>query len=123
MAKTALQITSEELAVYRATARQREEQERHERAQRAQRAWRLAQQAAILLKEQFGARRVLLFGSQAHDEGFHRRSDVYLAVEGIPSRDFWRAWGALDALGAEFEIDLLDVGTAPPTLRQSACRS
>ncbi|MFB0533355.1 MAG: nucleotidyltransferase family protein [Anaerolineae bacterium] len=117
MVKTAAQVTDKEMAVYRATARQREEQERQAQAQRAQRAWMLVQQAAALLKERFDARRVVLFGSLARSDFFHRRSDVDLAVEGIRSQDFWRAWSALDTLGCEFEIDLVDVETASPSLR------
>ena len=117
MVKTAAQVTDKEMAVYRATARQREEQERQAQAQRAQRAWTLAQQAAALLKERFDARRVVLFGSLARRDFFHRRSDVDLAVEGIKSQDFWRAWSVLDTLGCEFEIDLVDVETASSALR------
>ncbi len=117
MVKTAAQVTDEEIAVYRATARQREERERRDQARRAQRARVLAQRAAALLKERFGARRVVLFGSLARRDFFHRRSDVDLAAEGIRSQDFWRAWSVLDTLGCEFEIDLVDVETASPSLR------
>ncbi len=117
MAKTAVQVTDEEMAVYRATARQREDHEHREQAQRVQHAWILAQRAAALLKDRFGARRVILFGSLARRDFFHRRSDIDLAVEGIKSQDFWRAWSALDMLGNEFEIDLVDVETASPSLR------
>jgi predicted nucleotidyltransferase len=117
MAKTAVQVADKEMAVYRATARQREEQERQEQAQRARRAWTLAQRAAALLKERFDAKRVLLFRSLARRDFFHQRSDVDLAVEGIRSQGFWRAWSALDTLGCEFEINLVDVETASPSLR------
>ena len=105
------------MAVYRATARQREEQERQAQAQRARRAWTLAQQAAAPLKDQLDTRRVVLLGSLARRDFFHRRSDVDLAVEGIKSQDFWRAWNALDKLGCEFETNLADVETASPSLR------
>jgi predicted nucleotidyltransferase len=117
MTKTAVQVTDKEMAVYRATARQREEQQRQAQAQRARRAWTLAQRAAALLKERFDAKRALLFGSLARRDFFHQRSDVDLAVEGIRSQDFWRAWSALDTLGCEFEIDLVNVETASPSLR------
>jgi len=118
MARTAAQVTDEEMTAYRATARQREERERREQARRAQRAWVLARRAAVLLKEQFGARRVLLFGSLARRGFFHRRSDIDLAVEGIKCEVFWRAWSALDTLGCEFEIDLLDVKTVSLSLQR-----
>jgi predicted nucleotidyltransferase len=117
MAKTAAQVTEEEMAVYRATAWQREEEDRKERVQRTQRAWRVARQAAGLLREQFDARRVVLFGSLARQDSLHRRSDLDLAVEGIKRQDFWRAWSALDTLGGGFEIDLVDFETASPALR------
>jgi len=117
MAKTALQVTDEEMAVYRATARRREEREHRDRARRAQHAQALARQAAALLRDQFGAERAILFGSLARRDSFHRRSDIDLAVEGISSRDFWRAWSALEALGNEIEINLVDVKDASPALR------
>ena len=101
MAKTAIQVTDEEMVVYRATARRREERERRDLTHRAQRAQALARQAAALLRDQFGARRVILFGSLARGDSFHQRSDVDLVVEGIASQDFWRAWSALDTLVSE----------------------
>jgi predicted nucleotidyltransferase len=118
MAKTAAQVTEKEMTLYRTTARQRQEQERQAQAQRAQRAWILARQAATLLKKQFSARRVFLFGSLARRDLFHQRSDIDLAVEGIASQDFWRAWSTLDALGYDFEINLVDVETASSALRR-----
>jgi predicted nucleotidyltransferase len=117
MARTASQVTDEEMAVYRATARQRAEQARQEREQCAQRARIVAHQAAALLKEQFGAQKVVLYGSLARQDFFHQRSDIDLAVQGIRNQDFWRAWAALDILGSEFEIDLVDVEAASPALR------
>jgi len=115
--KTAIQVTDEEMAIYRATARHREEQERQEQERRAREAWEVAQRAAVLLKSRFDVQRVILFGSLARRDLFHQRSDIDLAVEGITSRDFWRAWSALDTLGREFEIDLVDVETASLSLR------
>jgi predicted nucleotidyltransferase len=117
MTKTAIQITDSDMAIYRATARRREEQKRQEHLQRGQRAQVVAQQATRLLKEQFEARRVILFGSLARRDYFHPRSDIDLAVEGIRPQDFWRAWGTLDTLGTEFEIDLIDLDSTSATLR------
>jgi len=115
--KTAIQVTDEEMAIYRATARHREEQERQEQERRAREAWEVAQRAAVLLKSRFDVQRVILFGSLARRDLFHQRSDIDLAVEGITSRDFWRAWSALDTLDREWEIDLVDVETASLSLR------
>jgi predicted nucleotidyltransferase len=115
--KTAGQVTDQDMITYRATARQREEKERQELIRRSERAYTLAQQAAKLLKTKFGAERVILFGSLARGDFFHRRSDIDLIVAGIKSKDFWRAWAELDTLGNEFEIDLVDINTISPNLR------
>jgi len=42
--------------------------------------------AAAVLKAEFGARRVILFGSIAHEAWFTSDSDVDLAVEGLITR-------------------------------------
>ena len=116
MAKTAIQVTAEDMVRYRAAARRRAEQERQMHLRRAEQARGVARDAARLLKEKFGARRVILFGSLARDDHFHRRSDIDLAVAGVSPQDFWRAWSALDSLGPEFEIDLIDIETTPAAL-------
>ena len=122
MAKTAIQVTAEDMALYRATARRQAEQEQQTQYQRAERARNVTYQAARLLKEEFGATRVILFGSLARNDHFHLRSDIDLAVEGVTPQDFWRAWAALDTIGDEFELDLVDIETALPALRQQVER-
>ncbi len=72
-----------------------------------------------MLKERFGARRVVVFGSLAHGAWFHARSDIDLAVEGIPPEDFFRAWAALDHIESPFEIDLIACEHAPERMRQA----
>jgi predicted nucleotidyltransferase len=116
--KTASQITAADMARYRATARKRAAQEQQAQLQRADQARAVAREAATLLKEKFGAGRVILFGSLARGDRFHRRSDIDLAVEGVRPQNFWRAWAALDTLGHRFEVDLVDVESASPALRQ-----
>jgi predicted nucleotidyltransferase len=117
MAKTSGQVTDEEMAIYRTMARQREARARQEQEQRAERAGIAARKAAALLKERFGAREVVLYGSLARQDFFHQRSDIDLAVRGIRSQDFWRAWAALDLLGSEFDFDLVDAEAGSLALR------
>ena len=112
MTKTASHITKEAMAVYRATARRQAQQEEEALSQRLELARETAQKAADLLREQFSAKNVTLFGSVARGQGFHQRSDIDLAVDGIAHQDFWRAWSALDRIGTDFEFDLVDVETA-----------
>ena len=122
MTKTALHLTDEDLTRYRATARRREARERQEMQHRLEQARTVARQAADRLKNEFEASRVILFGSLARGQFFHRCSDIDLAVEGIDDKLFWRAWSALDAITSEFEIELVSVEAASPRLRQELKR-
>jgi len=105
-----------EMAIYRATARRRKAQEEQALARRRERAWTLARQAASLLREQFGATRVAVFGSLAHKEAFTPWSDVDIAAWGIHPDDTWQAVGAVMDLDAEIEINLVDVSTTRPSV-------
>ena len=111
-----LEVSPEEMAVYRATARRLQEQEKQDLARLQERAWQVARGAATLLKEQFGATRVAAFGSLVHKDGFTRWSDVDIAAWGIRPEDTFRAIGAVMDLGTEFEVNLVDVGACRPSL-------
>jgi len=113
---TVLRISPEEMAVYRAAARRRQERERQELAQLQERAWQAARRAARLLKEQFGATRVVVFGSLVRRDCFTRWSDVDIAAWGIPPEDTFRAIGAVMDIDAEVEVNLVDVGACRPLL-------
>jgi len=104
------------MAVYRAAARRRQERERQELAQLQERAWQAARRAARLLKEQFGATRVVVFGSLVRRDCFTRWSDVDIAAWGIPPEDTFRAIGAVMDIDAEVEVNLVDVGACRPLL-------
>ena len=116
MAEKGVQFTEAEMAVYYATVRRRKAQEEQETTQRRGRAWVLARQAATLLREQFGATRVVVFGSLAHEETFTPWSDVDIAAWGIRPEDTLRAVGAVLDLDVEIEVNLVDVNTARPSL-------
>lgn len=113
---TALDVTSEEMAVYRATARRRWEREQRELVRRRERAWELARRAARLLEEEFGVSRVVAFGSLIREGHFTHWSDVDIAAWGIRSEDTFRAIGAVLDLSAEIEINLVDVDMCRPSL-------
>ena len=113
---TVREITPEEMAEYRATARQRSAQDQHYATQRQEHAWKSARQAAGLLKEKFGATRVMVFGSLVHEGCFTRWSDVDIAAWGIRPEDTFRAIGAVMDVDADIEINLVDVATCRPEL-------
>ncbi len=105
------------MTTYRRSAQARDLAQQREREQRRRVAWDVARQAASVLKERFGATRVIAFGSLAHGAWFGLHSDIDLAVEGIPPAAFWRAWAAMDRLGPSFEIDLVALESAMEPLR------
>jgi len=111
------ETTAPAIAVYQRAARDREERRQRALAERLRRAETVARSAAQVLKEQFGATAVILFGSVAHGMGFHADSDIDLAAAGIAPADFWRAWAALDAIDLSFEINLIAVEEATALLK------
>ena len=60
-------------------------------------AWINAKSAANLLRERFGATKVIVFGSLVRDR-FKEDSDIDLAVEGLASADFFEALTAVNEL-------------------------
>lgn len=73
-------ISPAQMERYRETARRRRFVAEHHRRRRLKRGWDVAREAAALLHQRFKAVQVTVFGSLAHPERFHRRSDVDLAV-------------------------------------------
>lgn len=109
--------SADEMAVYRATARERARQSQQRLQERFEHAKVVAGRAAMLLKGQYNVACVQLFGSLVHPQRFHHRSDIDLAVWGLPEQDYCRAVGQLQAVDAEFAIDLIRIEEASPSLR------
>ncbi len=85
---------------------------------RRERAWEVARKAATILKERFGATRVLVFGSLAHRAWFTPRSDIDLCVDGIPVDKFFHAEAEIEALASGFKVDLVDSTECSPKLQK-----
>lgn len=84
---------------------------------------RRVQKAAEVLKNQFGARRVLLFGSLAQPFWFKEDSDVDLAVEGLKSgKDYWEAWQMVEEIIGDRLVDFIEIEAAGQSLRQAIQR-
>lgn len=114
-----LNISPEQMAEYRATYKKRQEAERKKLDERFERAWEVARHGADLLRSQFEAEKVVVFGSLTNRELFHIRSDIDLAVWGMSDEQCWRAWGVLLDLSPEFSVDLVNVETAPERICQT----
>lgn len=87
--------------------------------ERWQRGWHLAGDLAHLLREQFGATRVAVFGSLSFPEEFDQRSDLDLVVWGIHPTRFYKAVAAVTAISSEFEVDLIDGDIPQPHLSKT----
>lgn len=122
--RTALDLPIAEWKAYRPIPAilQRQSATQTQLERRRKRAMRLARQAAALLRAEFGARDVMLFGSLARPDGFTLWSDIDLAVFGVPADRFYAAVAAITGLSAEFKVDLVDAEACKALLREAIDR-
>jgi predicted CxxxxCH...CXXCH cytochrome family protein len=106
----------EKMAAYRRTARQKQAQRQLLQEKRRAAALVFAQDAAALLKNAYGAERVILFGSLARQGIFDEHSDVDLAVQGIDERMYCRVLAQLMNLQPDISVDLIRMEEAQPSL-------
>ncbi len=78
-----------------------------------------AREAGRALKAEFGARRVVLFGSLAHGAWLGPASDVDLAVEGLPVGSYWRAWHRAEEFFPGRNVDFIEYEAASDSLRSA----
>ena len=124
MAKTALEMTKEQWRTYHTSAamQRREALLQPQTQVRWEQAQRLARQAARRLREEFGARRVALFGSAVRLSSFTPWSDVDLAAWGLAPEHFYAAVAAVTSLSTEIAVDLVDSDQCPPALQRTIAR-
>jgi predicted nucleotidyltransferase len=110
-------IPGADLARYRATAQQREAARQAALEAHRARALAVARSAAHLLRQDFDATTVRLFGSLARGGPVSLHSDVDLAVRDLAPDRFLVAVGRLQALDAAIAVDLVRLEEAPLPLR------
>jgi predicted nucleotidyltransferase len=108
-------LTPDEYRAYHPGKKWNEEQA----AARWTHAWEVARAAAQLLREKFGARRVVVFGSLAHRAWFTPWSDVDLAAWGIAPDKYFKAVAAMMDVSSDFEVQLVDVECCFPKVREA----
>jgi predicted nucleotidyltransferase len=113
MGRTALDLNREEWQAYRPGTKADQDQPR----ERWERAWSVACAAAEVLREQFGATRVVAFGSLTRRDWFTPWSDIDLAAWGIPPGAFYRAVAMVTGISPEFKLDLVAPEDCQPSLR------
>lgn len=77
---------------------------------------------AKMLKRQFGVRKVVLFGSLARMSWFTPGSDVDLAVEGLETRKYWRAWKLAEEIIADRPVDFVEIESVSDSLKKAIDR-
>ncbi len=111
---------STDLDTLRQGLRRLQAENRRAVAARSERAWVLARQGAALLKQEFGAMRVVLYGSLLRPGQYHLRSDVDLAAWGV--RDYFGAVTRLLDLDTEIEVNVIEYEAASPRLQATITR-
>ena len=112
-------LTKDPLAAYRSTSHRRVVQRRLQLERNKQLAWSAARRAAQLLRDQFGATRVVVFGSLVYEDCFTIWSDVDIAAWGIAPEQTFRAIGEVHDLTNEIECNLIDVASCRSAILQT----
>jgi predicted nucleotidyltransferase len=118
MSMTALDLPPEALEKYHPldAIKERRAKFSAEIASRRRRALLVARKAAKLLKSEFGAKEVILFGSLARRGSFSLYSDIDLAVRGIAPEKFFAASAAIERVDVNFQIDLAELENCSPAV-------
>lgn len=121
----AFELTPAELKRYRDAARRRAASRRLTPADAAARddLLKRVHSAAAALKTRYGAKRVILFGSLAHEAWYSADLDVDLAVEGLARDTIWQAWRAVEEIIGDRPVDLIEIETARESLRSAIERT
>ncbi len=112
-------IAPAQLAIYKATA-QRKQLERTQAVElRREQAWIIARQAAQVLSDEYGANKIILYGSLSRGAGFHMRSDIDLAAWGIDEKQYYRIVSRLLDFSPKIEVNLVMGEFVSPALSDS----
>lgn len=124
MMPTALELSREEWEPYiQGSARRPAPVVLPQESQQREQILEYVRLAAAQLKQQFGVRRVILFGSLAHIAWLDDDSDVDLAVDGLAPADFWDAWRLVEKIIQRRAVDLVDYQVASDSLRATIERT
>lgn len=86
--------------------------------QRKQQALQIAEQCTQILKQEYNAEEVILFGSLRGDSPWHWDSDLDLAVKGISDDVFWNARSKIEKIMPDWlKFDLVTLEQVPLQVR------
>lgn len=83
-------------------------------------AYARAKLIASFLKEKYGAKKVILFGSIQDKKFLHKGSDIDLLVEGIKDSEILHAGFEAWQMANPFDVDIIPIEKADPTIRAIA---
>jgi uncharacterized protein len=115
-------IPPEQMQRYIQTAKQQQQFLAEQLLQRHRQGWNVAREAAQILKQAFGAQRVVLFGSWLDVSRIHAHSDLDLAVWGLEETLYFKAVARLQDIDLEFSIDLVETDQAYPYIQDAIAR-
>jgi uncharacterized protein len=81
-------------------------------------AWQLIPELARMLREEFGATKIKVFGSAVNVDYFSDESDIDIAAWDIPIAQYLSAVLAVNEFHEGFKVDLLDPSLCRVVLRQ-----
>lgn len=110
-------MTPEEHEKYAAGWRKRRQADEQRLQERRAALLERAERVASLLRERFGARKVILFGSVATGR-LWRHSDLDLAVLGLSEEQYMEAFWEASGMAQPFQLDLLPVERASAALQR-----
>ena len=119
MSHTVSALSPAELTSYRNALKNRVITARSDVDSHLKKAREVASRAALLLKKEFGIRKVVGSGSLVQPDLFHLRSDIDLAVWELKGRDYFRAVGILQSLDPDFEVDLVVFDDASKSIQKA----
>lgn len=122
MSLTVSTLSPAELERYRKALRGRVVVAQTQADSRYKTASEVASRAAMVLKREFGVKKVVAFGSLVHPQLFHAHSDVDLAVWGLTERQYYRAVGLLQSLNPEISVDLIAFEDASQSMQETILR-
>ena len=122
MTRTAISLTPKQMETYRRAALTIKPKQSEAVKIRRLRAWRVARKAAKILKSEFGAEKVVVFGSLLRPSLFHTRSDVDLAVWGLLGREYYRAVSVLLDIDPATSVDLIAFEDVRPAVQEVILR-
>lgn len=82
------------------------------------RAWQVAHEVATVLYEQFGATRVVVFGSLTEPMWFTSNSDIDIAVWGLPQDLYDKAYSKIMNFDSGFKIDIINFDISKGIFRE-----